>query len=171
MLTQLDQKQRPQEQVPFNLSNLCTALLASFNSQAQQKGLQVMTSLQPALPRELRGPSTDIDTVLRKLVSNAIKFTAQGSVTLRVLREQQTSPHLVLRFEVQDTGVGIPAVHRPRLFQPLTQGDGSSTRRYEGVGVGLAIAKKLVVCMGGTIDVISEPGQGSTFWFTVPFTT
>lgn len=171
LLTQLDQKQRPQEQVPFNLSNLCTSVMEPFTAQAQQKGLQVITSLQPALPRELRGPSTDIDTVLRKLVSNAVKFTEQGSVTLRVLRAPQTSPSLVLRFEIQDTGVGIPAVHRSRLFQPLTQGDGSPTRRYEGIGVGLAIAKKLVDGMGGTIDVISEPGQGSTFWFTVPFTT
>lgn len=171
LFTQLDREQRPQEQVTFNLSDLCTTVLGFFDPQAHQKGLQMTTTCHPTLPRELCGPATGIETVLQKLVSNAIKFTARGSVTLRVVWEQSAAPDLVLRFEVHDTGIGIPAMHRPRLFQPLTQGDGSFTRQYGGIGVGLAIAKKLVDSMGGTIDVISEPGQGSTFWFTVPLTT
>jgi signal transduction histidine kinase len=171
LLTQLDSEQRPQEQVTFILSDLCATVLGSFDPEARQKGLQVTTACDPTLPRELCGPATGIETVLRKLIGNAIKFTARGSVTLRVVQEQHAAPDLVLRFEVQDTGIGIPAMHRPRLFQPLTQGDGSFTRQHGGIGVGLAIAKKLVDRMGGTIDVISEPGQGSTFWFTVPLTT
>ena len=171
LLTQLDREQRPQEQVTFNLSDLCATVQGCFDPQAHQKGLQMTTTCHPALPRELCGPATGIETVLRKLVSNAIKFTARGSVTLRVLQEPHAAPDFVLRFEVRDTGIGIPAMHRPRLFQPLTQGDGSFTRQYGGIGVGLAIAKKLVDRMGGTIDVISEPGQGSTFWFTVPLTS
>ena len=87
------------------------------------------------------------------------------------MREHGTASELVLRFEIQDTGIGIPLKDRTRVFQPLTQLDGSFARRQGGLGVGLAIAKKFVECMGGEIGVIGEPEQGSTFWFTLKLTT
>jgi CheY-like chemotaxis protein len=118
------------------------------------------------MPANLVGDTTRLSQALLNYLGNAIKFTDAGSVQLRALVLQETADSALLRLEVQDTGVGIPPDMLPRLFEPFVQADTTTTRRYGGSGLGLAITRRLVRAMGGEAGVSSQPGQGSTFWFT-----
>ncbi|MFM8321188.1 MAG: ATP-binding protein, partial [Chloroflexota bacterium] len=113
------------------------------------------------------GDGLRLEQVLFNLVGNAVKFTERGNVVVKVMLKSSSARHIELFFTVEDTGIGIPQAARQRLFQPFTQVEGSLTRRYGGTGLGLVISKRLVEMMGGKIDVESEAGHGSTFWFTV----
>ncbi len=135
--------------------------------QAAEKGLHLEVEIDPGLPRTLRGDPGRIRQVLLNLLANALKFTERGSVRLSARHVSSDAQGAVLRFEVEDTGVGIPKEVMPRLFRSFTQADASTTRRFGGTGLGLAISRQLVEMMGGQIGAISEGGQGSTFWFTV----
>src|SRR6185437_13443515 len=117
----------------------------------------------------VRGDPMRVRQILTNLMSNAIKFTQRGGVSVRVSKRSDTDTQHELLFAVRDTGIGLAADAAARLFQPFTQADASVTRRYGGTGLGLTICKKLVDLMGGRIGVRSEPGRGSVFWFTVPF--
>jgi len=137
---------------------------------AQQKGLEVIVDVDAAIPHTLRGDPGRLRQVLVNLLGNAIKFTEQGEVVLRVTREAATSQkEVVLHFSVRDSGVGIPLDRQKSIFEAFTQADGSTTRTYGGTGLGLTISSQLVELMGGRLWVASEVGKGSTFHFTVNF--
>ena len=136
---------------------------------AAAKGLELSCRLDPKLPPCLLGDAGRLRQVLMNLVGNAVKFTERGSVLLRVAVQQETASAATLCFAVEDTGIGIEPEQQALLFESFVQGDGSSTRRYGGAGLGLTISKELVELMGGRIGVDSRPGRGSAFWFVVEF--
>jgi CheY-like chemotaxis protein len=122
------------------------------------------------LPHNLAGDPTRLQQALLNYAANAVKFTETGTVTLRTLKQEETAEEVVVRFEVQDTGIGITPDALSRLFSTFEQADNSMNRKYGGTGLGLAITKRLAELMGGKVGADSTPGVGSTFWFTVTLT-
>jgi signal transduction histidine kinase/CheY-like chemotaxis protein len=151
------------EQVPFDLHSEVTGVMKLYHVVAQQKGIALNLQWSDGAPQWVRGDPTRLRQVLTNLMSNALKFTDAGSVSLTVSSDGDSHARARLRFIIEDTGIGIPRETLPNLFSPFVQGDGSTTRRYGGTGLGLAICKQLVALMGGAIDVASEPGKGSRF--------
>jgi signal transduction histidine kinase/HPt (histidine-containing phosphotransfer) domain-containing protein/ActR/RegA family two-component response regulator len=156
------------EAAPVNLCELLEELEALFRDQARTRGL-VFEVLQGAeLPEWVRGDATRLTQVLLNLLSNALKFTAEGRVTLRAdLTGKGADGRCALRFEVEDTGVGIPADKLELIFEEFTQAEGSTTRSFGGTGLGLTISRRLVALMGGELSVVSEPGRGACFTVSV----
>ncbi|MEO7415262.1 MAG: response regulator, partial [Opitutaceae bacterium] len=134
---------------------------------AQRKGLELVMTIDPEVPRHLGGDPGRLRQVLLNLIGNAVKFTPKGEVVLNVTLVHSEAAWHRVRFEIVDTGIGIPESVLAALFQPFVQADTSTTRRFGGTGLGLAICKRLVDLMGGEIGVASQPGAGSKFWFTV----
>ncbi|HLA75762.1 MAG TPA: response regulator, partial [Gammaproteobacteria bacterium] len=157
------------ESVQFTLLDLVESVAEILSPGAHQKRLSLMNFVAPEIPLQLCGDSGRLRQVLLNLISNAIKFTEHGSITVRVTLEAETDNYVTLRFAVIDTGIGMSEQARQRLFQPFTQADGSTTRKYGGTGLGLSISKRIVELMGGEIGVESTEGRGSTFWISVPF--
>jgi signal transduction histidine kinase len=159
------------EQRPFHLSELLTHIDNLMGSVAQGKGLTLRLEAreETAVAGRLSGDVLRIEQVLINLVGNAIKFTPQGGVTLRVTPVSITESCARLRFDIEDTGIGLGPEAVAKLFSPFTQADSGIARRFGGTGLGLAISKCLVELMGGTIGVDSTLGIGSTFWFELPF--
>ena len=151
---------------PFRVSDLVEKLLGLCVERLQAKSLTLHTAVG-SLPAILVGDCTRLSQALLNYLGNAIKFTEQGSITLRASVLEEDEPSLLIRFEVQDTGIGIPAEVLPRLFNPFEQADNSTTRKYGGTGLGLAITRRLAELMGGQAGVESVEGEGSTFWLTV----
>jgi CheY-like chemotaxis protein/HPt (histidine-containing phosphotransfer) domain-containing protein len=137
-----------------------------FAPDARAKGVRLTTSVDEDVPSTVRGDRLRLRQALVNLVGNAVKFTRQGQVAVRVSREADARGAPLLRFEVTDTGIGISPAALARLFEPFVQADESTTRRYGGTGLGLAITRRLAELMGGAIGVASEQGKGSRFWFT-----
>jgi signal transduction histidine kinase/CheY-like chemotaxis protein len=154
------------EAIDFDLPATVEDSLDVLAERAQGKGLELACVFQPDVPRVVTGDPGRLRQVLLNLVGNAIKFTHEGGVVVRVSRTRGDETGAV-RFEVADTGIGIANDAQERLFQPFSQADTSTTRRYGGTGLGLVICRRLAEAMGGAIGVDSEPGRGSTFWFTV----
>ncbi|MEE8126817.1 MAG: response regulator [Nitrospirales bacterium] len=155
------------EDIPFDLQTCVEEVLDLLSERAKSKNLELHSLVFPDAPTSLRGDPGRFRQVLMNLVSNAIKFTEAGEVSVQVLREDETDHDVVLRVQVVDTGIGMTPEQQNKLFHAFTQADSSTTRKYGGTGLGLAICKQLVECMDGTIGVMSEAGQGSCFWYTV----
>ncbi|MBU1664160.1 MAG: PhnD/SsuA/transferrin family substrate-binding protein [Gammaproteobacteria bacterium] len=154
------------ESTDFSLEQVLGGVTHLIEDKLREKGLVLRREIDPALSGVLRGDPTRLAQVLLNYLSNAVKFTEQGQITLRARLLEEDEAGLHLRFEVEDTGIGIPADRLPRLFQSFEQADGSTTRKYGGTGLGLAISRRLAQLLGGQAGAESQPGQGSTFWFT-----
>jgi len=158
------------EEIDFDL-NTCveevTDLLAML---AQAKGLELASLVHQNVPIYLCGDVSRLRQILTNLVSNAVKFTSEGEVIVKVSLKSETELRAIIEFRVIDTGIGISATAQKKLFQPFTQVDASTTRKYGGTGLGLAICKQIIDLMGGVIGIDSEEGKGSQFWFRLPFT-
>lgn len=152
----------------FNLRELLEGMLQLMRRSAQEKGLRLDLEIDPAVRLAVRGDPVRLRQVLGNLISNAIKFTAQGAVEVKVRRLGGNGNSHQLRFEVSDTGIGIDEPQQARLFQAFTQADASTTRLYGGTGLGLAICKRIVDLMHGRIGLQSRPGHGATFWIEIP---
>ncbi len=164
---QLDLKERV-----FRLDEMFDRVIDVFGNQTAAKDIELLVDIDAGTPRILRGDSLRLQQILTNLIGNAIKFTPPGGIILVSVQdsgpaEGLTDNQVVLNFSVKDTGSGIAPEYLPMLFEPFTQGDASSTRKYEGTGLGLSICKKFVTMMGGTISVDTLLGKGSTFFFTV----
>ncbi len=166
--SKLDADRIELETIGINLRELVDSVRRLMQRSADAKGLQLLASIDPGVRLAVRGDPVRLRQVLTNLVSNAIKFTEHGSVAIRVSRRGETATRHELVFSVRDTGIGIAPDVQQRLFRPFSQADASTTRMFGGTGLGLAICKRLVELMGGRIDVRSEPGRGSMFWFVVP---
>ncbi len=153
------------EDVPIHAGALLGNIASMLAQKARDKGLDFNIETV-ALPHNLHGDSTRLQQALLNYATNALKFTQHGRITLRARVESQTDESVTLRFEVEDTGIGIPPEAVSRLFNAFEQADNSTTRKYGGTGLGLAITKKIAELMGGAAGVVSTEGRGSTFWFT-----
>jgi len=154
------------EEAPFDLAGLVCTVTDGFALRAKQQGLDFVTFLAPEVPTSLVGDAVRLRQVLVNLIGNALKFTPKGEVSVTGKLVRDTGDCVVIQFSVSDTGIGIPLDRQQRIFEPFEQADGSTTRQYGGTGLGVAIAREIVRMMGGQIGVVSEPGEGSTFWFT-----
>ena len=158
------------EDVPLQLVDNVEHIVSILTPRFNEKGVMLKVEIRGELANSpLQGDSLRLDQILFNLVGNALKFTEQGAVTLRVRSVNETAESARIRFEVSDTGIGIDEEAQARLFHSFEQADNSMTRKYGGTGLGLVISKRLVQLMGGEIGVESTPGQGSTFWFLIPF--
>ena len=155
------------EIIDFDLRTAVAETLELVAKHAADKGVNLACLVHANVPSTLRSDPGRLRQILLNLVGNAIKFTEQGEVVVSVTLVHQTETHVTVRFEVQDTGVGLSPDMQGRLFQPFSQADNSTTRKYGGTGLGLAICKQLIELIGGQIGVESRLGEGSTFWFTV----
>ncbi len=155
------------EAVPFDFSRLLSDVAVVIQSRARDKGLELVIDLGTEVPATLVGDPLRLNQILLNLMGNAIKFTTEGEVVVRVGGTEQPDGRFLVEAAVSDTGIGMTADQAARLFQPFHQADTSTTRRFGGTGLGLAISAQLVALMEGTISVDSAPGKGSTFRFTV----
>lgn len=157
------------DSIEFNLESVVRKVVDVLTSESKKKNLELSFSIKSNVPPTLQGDPWRLRQILMNLTHNAIKFTDFGNIEVSVSRETITDQDVILRFAIQDTGIGLSADSKNLLFQPFTQVDSSTTRRYGGTGLGLAIVKRLVELMHGEVGVESEAGVGSTFWFTACF--
>jgi signal transduction histidine kinase/DNA-binding response OmpR family regulator len=155
------------EHIVFDLGLVIEDVNEMIAAKVEEKKLDLVLEYTPGVPRHFIGDAGRIRQVVTNLVGNAIKFTPGGNVVVTVTCERQIEHWALMRVSVTDTGIGIPKKKIGSLFKQFSQVDGSTTRNYGGTGLGLAISKRLVNLMGGTIGVTSQPGEGSTFWFTL----
>ena len=154
------------ETIDFSLQALLDNLTTLIGHKAQDKGLELLFRIDPELPDDLRGDPLRIGQVLTNFCSNAVKFTDKGEIIVSAEVLERSAERIKVRFAVRDTGIGLSAEQKGKLFQAFQQADTSTTRKYGGTGLGLTIARRLAEMMEGEVGVDSEPGQGSTFWFT-----
>ena len=151
---------------PFDVRQTVEESLELMAERADRKGLELLCDISPGLQTSVQGDANRLRQILINLIGNAVKFTDRGEIVVRMAEIPDGSDAMVLRTEVQDTGIGIEPENQPQVFESFAQADDSNTRNFGGTGLGLSISKQLVELMGGEIGVESTPGQGSTFWFT-----
>ncbi|HZP60853.1 MAG TPA: response regulator [Opitutaceae bacterium] len=156
------------ESVPLTVRDLVESCGKAFALHAHQKRLDLIVEVSPDTPASIRGDPTRLRQILFNLLSNALKFTLKGEISVQVAPITRENGETVLQFAVSDTGIGIPEEKQKKLFEAFSQVDSSTTRRFGGTGLGLAISRRLVKLMGGEIWLKSTPGAGATFFFTVP---
>ncbi|MDO9323082.1 MAG: 7TM diverse intracellular signaling domain-containing protein [Pseudomonas sp.] len=156
------------EQIEFDLEQLVSETISLFTAQALEKRLRLYVSLEGGVPQYIVGDPTRLKQILMNLLSNALKFTAEGHVTINICRRNNAQEQTQLLFSIQDSGIGISVEGQAQLFDSFAQGDSTTTRRYGGSGLGLAISKELVTLMGGQIAVQSSPGEGTLLSFNLP---
>jgi two-component system, sensor histidine kinase len=156
------------QNMPFRLRDLIADLVRTFEFRARDKGLEMQSHIEAVVPDRLMGDPLRIRQVLMNFLTNAIKFTESGKISISIALESNSQKEVEVKFSVADTGIGISAEDRERIFAPFTQVDASTTRRHGGAGLGLAIAGDLIREMGGRRAIQSEVGKGSTFSFTLP---
>jgi two-component system, sensor histidine kinase and response regulator len=159
------------ERVPFHVKEVANGALAVVLPMAKARGLLVRQEVDGDLSATLLGDPQRLMQILLNLLSNAVKFTERGSITIGVAFRGRAERDIEVQFTVKDIGIGIPADVRGAIFEPFTQADSSTTRRYGGTGLGLTICRELVALMTGRLDLESAPGEGSTFRVTVAFET
>ena len=155
------------ECIDYNLHETVEEVIALLTERATRKKLELLCHFQADVPKFVRGDPDRLRQILVNLINNAIKFTASGSVIVRVTQVSEQDQNAVVKIAVTDTGIGVPKDRLDRLFKPFSQVDASTTRKYGGTGLGLAITKQLAELMGGAVGAESEPLKGSTFWFTL----
>jgi len=169
-LSKIEARRMDLEDIDFDVSGVLRSTVKTFGTMAAKKGLWLNLDMSPSVPRHLRGDPNRLRQIIINLVGNALKFTESGGVTIRVAHaEPATKAKVVLRFEVTDTGIGLPLQQSATLFNKFRQADASTARKYGGTGLGLAISRQLVELMGGSIEVTSAPNKGSNFRFTAAF--
>jgi len=153
----------------FDLTSIISEIMQLFSFSASESGVELSYAVDTDIPKKLAGDPDRLTQILRNLISNALKFTPEGGVHLSVGVEGRESQRILLRFEIRDTGIGIEKDKLDKLFDSFYQVESDYAKKRQGTGLGLAISKQLVDMMGGTLEVESEPKQGSRFFFTVPF--
>src|SRR5205085_5818701 len=157
------------EDAPFRLDEVLEGVSSVLAQKAQDKGLELLFDIAPGVPQALVGDALRLRQVMTNLVSNAVKFTDRGQVTMTIHAGEPAEGRVQLRVGVRDSGIGMTQEQSGRLFRAFTQADQSTTRKYGGTGLGLTICARLVEMMGGAFEVESQPGLGSTFSFTASF--
>ncbi len=168
-LAKVDAGKMTFEKIPFKLSASVYAMLHLFETKIKEKNIELVKNYDTSIPEVLVGDPVRLHQVVLNLVSNAIKFTSHGKITVDVRMVSQDNEKAILRFSVSDTGIGIPPDRIESIFDNFQQATSGTSRLYGGTGLGLAIVKQLVTAQGGSIDVKSEVGKGSTFSFTLAF--
>ncbi len=155
------------ENIAYEPREIVSEVMDLIQVMAYKKNIELNCIIDPRIPNELMGDPIRMRQIILNLMNNAIKFTDKGSVTLHIQHKQETDKKIIIQYAIKDTGVGIPSDIQKKLFNKFSQADSSTTRKHGGTGLGLAISKRLVEMMNGQIGVISQPGEGATFWFTI----
>ncbi|MDT8452284.1 MAG: ATP-binding protein [Gammaproteobacteria bacterium] len=167
-LSKIEAGQLSFEAIPYDLREVVNDVVVLYALKAEQNAIYLNSKIDEGVPARVIGDPTRMRQVLVNLISNAIKFTHEGGVSVRIKLKLKDEKEALIRIEVEDTGIGIPLRKHHKLFLAFSQADGSTTRKYGGSGLGLAIVRQLVELMHGNLGVDSEPGKGSKFWFVIP---